>query len=450
MGEIESMTNSTRLFGLIMTVALCTGVARAQAPRASEMGDDAPPALTLPLPSMEGAATTPATPHSLLRDTPSSAHSADSATPPLADPYDLSVGKAYPDLAGLWSHTAPIESTGTWLQRGIWYAEADAVILNRLWNRDNRIYAAQDPDVERIDFFQSTFTVAALLDTNRLLVLNASQPGEDAAVRMTLGHFLFRDSRNRDHTAEFTALGGGNWEQERVITSEEPFGLFVPFVVDGGNLSFDASSRQTLNYESHIKSFEMNYRVSQRLGHDQLIMDPNGGWHRAANAGFEREYLAGLRFIELEDKFEWQAEDIATLGDDGEYLIRTDNDMFGVQIGGGMTYQASRWSAGVFGRGGVYLNDALGRTDLDFTADDDNDAVNRLRDNELSVNLEMKLQTRFHITPNVSLRAAYELMYFESVALAPSQATFIPVFSYLNTTGDPFYHGTSFGIEGYW
>ena len=134
------------------------------------------------------------------------------------------------------------------------------------------------------------------LDTNRLLILNGALPGRDAAVRTTLGHFLFRDSRNRDHTVEFTGFGGGEWEQNRVITSEAPFGLFVPFVIDGGNISFDGSSRQTVDYSSHYKSFEMNYRVKQRLGHDQLIMDPNGGWHRAANAGFEREYLVGLRY----------------------------------------------------------------------------------------------------------------------------------------------------------
>jgi hypothetical protein len=63
---------------------------------------------------------------------------------------------------------------------------------------------------------------------------------------------------------------------------------------------------------------------------------------------------------------------------------------------------------------------------------------------------EFKLQGRFHITPNTSVRAAYELMYLTSMAMAPPQATFIPEFSYLNTTGDPFYHGASFGFEGYW
>jgi hypothetical protein len=42
------------------------------------------------------------------------------------------------------------------------------------------------------------------------------------------------------------------------------------------------------------------------------------------------------------------------------------------------------------------------------------------------------------------------MMFLESVALAPSQANFIPQFNYLNTTGDPFYHGSSFGFEAFW
>ncbi len=43
-------------------------------------------------------------------------------------------------------------------------------------------------------------------------------------------------------------------------------------------------------------------------------------------------------------------------------------------MGAGMTYEASRWSLGADSKMGFYVNDAVGRTTLDFTADDDNDA----------------------------------------------------------------------------
>ncbi len=444
------MTNSTRLIGLIMTAALWAGVARAQGP-SSGWGDEAPPDLPLPAETMSGTGSAQYTPAIGGEESlPGPSSSEDFAAPQVQN-YDLGAECEYPDVGGLWNQIAPIESTGTWLQRGFWYAEADAVVFNRIWDRSDKRLAAQDPNVTIPPVNNASLGFNPIfLNTNRLLIINGSLPGEDASVRTTLGHFLFRDSRNRDHSVEFTAFGGGNWEQDRVITSEQPFGLFVPFVIDGGNISFSGSSRQTVQYLSHYKSFEMNYRVRQRLGHDQLVMDPNGGWHRAANAGIEREYLAGLRFMELEDKLDWRAEDIAVVGDDGHYFIRTDNDLFGFQSGGGITYQAPRWSVGFLGKGGVYLNDALGRNQLTFTANNTNDSDLRLRENQLSFVGEFRLQSRFHITPNVSLRAGYELMYLTSVALAPSQATFIPEFSYLNTTGDPFYHGASFGLEGYW
>jgi hypothetical protein len=282
------------------------------------------------------------------------------------------------------------------------------------------------------------------------MYLESAHPGQDGSVRATLGHFFFRDSRNRDHLAEFTVLGGGDWQQDRLITSTVNFGLQVPFYIDGFNRSFDNSTRQTVNYASDYKSFELNYRVKQRPRRDQLIMDANGQWHRAANSGFEREYLAGLRFMNLGETLDWQAFDIQALGNDGRYQIETDNDMIGLQLGGGVTYQAPRWSIGIDCRGGIYANDATGQTALDFTSDDNNDFNLYLKEDELSFIGEARLLSRFHLTPSFSLRASYEMMFMESVALAPYQATFIPAFAFLNTTGDPFYHGASFGFEGYW
>ncbi len=442
------MTNSTKMIGLIMTVALWAGVAVGQGPTLPGAGEDLPPDLELPLPTMDNAA-----PMSTMQSEDGTNEFLVPESYPAAtvDEYDLNGECGYPDAGGMWNQIAPIESTGTWLRRGFWYAEADAVIFNRMWNRNSKRFAAQDPNVTIPPVNNNSLGFNPIfLNTNRILIINGALPGQDASVRATLGNFLFRDSRNRDHTVEFTVFGGGNWEQDRVLSSSTANGLFVPFIIDGGNRSFNASTRQTINYASNLDSFEFNYRVRQRLGHDQLIMDPNGGWHRAANSGFERDYLAGLRFLQLGEKFNWRAEDIINMGDDGSYLIRTNNNLFGFQMGVGLTYQASRWSIGARAKGGVFLNDALGRSNLNFTADDTDDADLRLRANELSFVGEFGLQGRFHVLPNVSLRAGYDMMLITSQALAPNQATFITDYSFLNTTGTPFYHGASFGFEWYW
>ena len=47
----------------------------------------------------------------------------------------------------------------------------------------------------------------------------------------------------------------------------------------------------------------------------------------------------------------------------------------------------------------------------------------------------------------MSLRAGYEMLLITSAALAPNQATFTSDTTYLNTTGNPFYHGASFGCR---
>jgi hypothetical protein len=96
------------------------------------------------------------------------------------------------------------------------------------------------------------------------------------------------------------------------------------------------------------------------------------------------------------------------------------------------------------------LNDTLGRTTLNFTADDDDDSDLRLANDEIAFIGEAKLIAKWHLLPDFSLRASYEMMFLTSQAVAPNQATFIPDFAYLNTSQDPFYHGFSFGFEGFW
>ncbi|MEX2317701.1 MAG: hypothetical protein WD669_11155 [Pirellulales bacterium] len=435
------MTISARYFGAVLTAALLAGGATAQDLLLSGQGESFGPA-DLTLPTLDGG-------QSLVMPKSADANQPTEAAQMHGDAHE---GFHYgdPNPYDLWQHyPAPIESTGTWLRRGFWYAEADAVVWNRMWNRDGQWFAADDIDVQQPTFFLQRL---GLQSTNRVLILDGGQPGRDASVRATLGHFLFRDQRNRDHTAEFTAFGGGDWTQNRIISSIDDFGLFVPFQVDGENRSFDGSSRQTMDYSSHYSSFEVNYRVKQRMGKDQLVMDPEGCWHRAAASGFSWDYLVGLRLLDMRDILDWRAENMFAPDIDGIYQIRTDNDMFGFQMGTGCTFDTSRWSVGVNGKGGVYLNHAKGRSFLNYTAadDDEQDFDLHMGDNALSFIGEAHLIGKWHLTPNFSLRASYEMMLLTSTALAPHQATFIPEFAALATTGDPFYHGASFGVEGYW
>jgi len=356
-------------------------------------------------------------------------------------------GDMPPDCYYPWDgQPAPIESSGTWLNRGVWYAEADVVAFYRIWQRPDVLLAAEDPNITSPQFLTSGIP----LSTNRALFLKAAQPGEDAGVRATLGRFLFRDDQNRDHTLEFTAFSAGNWTQDIQLSSAAPNSLFVSFAVDGGNTGFNQSTQQRVIYTSQLNSFELNYRLKKRLGRDQLVMDPNGHWRRAAANGFNRNYLAGFRFIQLKERLNWTAEDIVNNGDNGQYLIDTDNSLFGFQLGEGIEFESGRWSAGISAKMGLFVNNAEATSQLNFTADDTNDFNRHSTTDELSWLGEAQILGRYHVTPNCSLRAGVDFMVIDSLALAPRQINFINDFTQIEAGADPYYIGASLGFECYW
>ncbi len=345
------------------------------------------------------------------------------------------------------SQPAPIDSSGTWLNRGVWYAEVDGLILYRVWQRAATFAAAND---QNVIIPGSLPAVGLQLNTNRILTIPQDHPGGDAGVRGTLGRFLFRDNHNRDHTTELTAWSAGNWVSDGQVSSVNPNGLFVTFNLDGGNQLFDQSSFQRIIYTSRLNSYEWNYRVKRRLGRDQMVMDPNGNWRREASNGFNRSFLAGMRYVQLDESLNWTAEDIAVSGADGKYQIDTTNDLFGLQMGGGMEYESGRWSAGISGKFGLYWNNTDAHQFLDLTASDTDDFDRNVSQAEISWIGEAEVLARYHITPNFSFRAGLEFMVIDSLALAPRQINFVNDSNWIETGGNPWYMGGLFGFECYW
>lgn len=464
------MNFTTRCIGLIFATTLLTGVVAAQdyalpdpdglqLPEESILGpsyvDEAPlGGESLPTPHSMAAPETMSDPgmmepSRLMNDPHTATMPYDEAAmqdglPPEGGPWHY--GPSDAPYVGWDGEPAIPESSGTWLDRGVWFMEADAVAYYRVWNRRDVLLAAADPVVT-----DPSFNSISQLSSNRVLVLSKSHPGEDIAVRLTLGRFLMRDEHNRDHVAEFTVFGGGDWVQDISISApsaNQP--LFTPYSVSGSqNRDFSGSTLQRTLYTSRFNSFEANYKVKQRLGRDQMVMDPNGNWRRTADNGWNRHFLAGLRYLELFETIDWQAENIITTGTDGTYIINTRNSLFGAQVGCGTQYETGRWSLGLNTKTGLFLNDVDSRSQLFFS--DGTDNFDRFAtEDELSFLAEVGLQGRWHMTPNTSLRAGLDLLYFESVALAPEQINFLPVYSKVTTSGDPVYMGGSLGFECYW
>ncbi|MEO1495865.1 MAG: BBP7 family outer membrane beta-barrel protein [Planctomycetota bacterium] len=402
------------------------------------------------------------------------------------------------DLASFNNTIALTESTGTWLRRGLWYADVDAMVMQRTWNSDEFTFAQEFDQVLRQVVVQFTVDFTEL-EQVQVADLGESSPGSEGMPRLALGRFLFRDTQNRDHSAEMVVFGGGEWVDRQglqasligageglINTNRNAKGLQVPGFIDGddvtnidestGRTSFDGAEEMVIEYQSRFHSWEWNYSVAQRMRKDRMELDPNGSWVRRASPGLTYDFLAGLRYFDLEEGVDWSATNIRGLapnpvlappaldpGDgaiaddlrsDGFYRVNASNNLFGGQLGVGMTYETDRWNFSLFTRNGVYVNDGRITADVTYTdLPDDVDDPGFSRDNnENSVAFLSQggFTARYHLRPNLSLRAGWEYLFVNNVALAPNQLDFNPATDRLDLTGDVFYHGITAGTEYYW
>lgn len=343
--------------------------------------------------------------------------------------------------------TPYFESSGTWLQRGFWYTEVDYMALNRGWERKGLTLANEERIV-------TTNPIGQYIVQN-ILNIGGEKPGMDGVGRVKLGRFLFRDVNNRDHLLEASWLGGGDWQQAVSLDAATTGGLQVSNFIDRVNESFDGARSMNYFYSSEMNSGELNYAVRTRMSRDQLQLQPNGTWVRAANPTKTYSYLAGARFIDVSEQLNWNAQEIpisASLNESGFYQVDTENRMLGTQIGGSMGYETARWSITATAKGGGYWNRMhlksafqVGETTILNSGETDSTEDN------LSFVGEAGILGKWHLRPNISLRAGLDILYIESIALAPFQVNFIPGgYSAIASGGDSVYMGGSLGIESYW
>jgi len=359
------------------------------------------------------------------------------------------------------SQPALMESTGSWLRRGFWYTEIDAVILNRDFDRNMLVLIEQRVGTGQfLDGFGRPIN-NNLPRTNDLSIAG-HKPGAEGVPRVKLGRFLFRDQNNRDHTAEFTLYGGGQWSQQAsldAVTVGADFGttsLTVPTRISRGNPAFDGATSSQFIHESRFNSVELNYHLKSRMHRDRMAMRPNGEWVRMATPTRTRSLLVGLRYFDLTENLSWDAFGVpdtingggATVN--GNYLVRTDNDMIGIQIGHSQTYETSRWSLGLLAKAGGMLNEMT--LDSSFSGTDSlTSGTTRSTEDTLSMLAEIRLTGKWHLRPNFSLRAGLELLYVDSIALTPFQLNFVPGGNtQIVSSTNSLFLGTSVGFEGYW
>ncbi len=344
---------------------------------------------------------------------------------------------------------ALLESSGSWVRRGFWYSEVDVVISDRIWSKDGTVLMSQ------VVGSRLTPLGRTQLVTNALAI-NGGQFGAEAAPRLKLGRFLFRDGENRDHAVEFIIYGGGQWAQDgrldaSTVNSANTTSLSSPPT----STAFNRATSSQFDYTSRLNSFEMNYHVSTRMRKDRMELEPSGQWVRRAQPSMTRSLIAGVRYINLEEGLVWQAFGIPDANNDnnletGLYNVRADNDMIGTHLGFSVAHERALWSIGFRLKGGIFLN----RSDVDSSFSVTGDVTSggsRIEEDNLTFLTDAAVIAKWHLRPNVSLRVGVEGLFLTSMALAPDQLDFAPVGTSARIAGgDVAFLGGLIGLETYW
>ncbi|MCA9259050.1 MAG: BBP7 family outer membrane beta-barrel protein [Planctomycetales bacterium] len=357
---------------------------------------------------------------------------------------------------------ALLESSGTWLRRGFWYAELDAMLLNRQWDKHDWILASEN----QIGTVRPELSQGSVFVGNQLS-LGSGKPGVEALPRVTVGAFLFRDADNRDHNAEFTWFGAGEFMQHGELTAVGSNGLQVTDFIDRSALSgaqsnptFDGATSMAIDYNHTLDSFEFNYAVKRRMRRDQMVLRPDGQWVRQANNTRTLAFLAGLRMFNIREQLNWDAVGVPDSANNGantatgNYRVDVDNDLLGLQLGGSFGLETGRWSLLGHAKMGAYLNQIDLNSGFGITANDGSDlgsgGTNSTADTLATVG-QFGVTGRWHLRPNMSLRAGVEMLWVDSIAVAPFQVNFIPGnYPSISQAADSVYMGVTMGWESYW
>lgn len=349
-----------------------------------------------------------------------------------------------PSMTG--TDSALLHSSSSWFRRGFWYSQQEFVMMLR-------------SQVEEV-FIASDQSFGTLLNRPTLTMADANFTFEPGA-RLTLGRFLGQDITNRDVSVEFTFFG------LLEHTGDAEFESVVPRAVDtalgdvdynttafGGGISgpgvpgFTATDRQTLFYRSAFNSYELNVKMMGRPNRDRIALQPSGAWIRHASSTRIRSGLLGFRGLSIGESFRYKSfRDDALLGD---YRLRVNNDMFGVQIGGELAEYYGDWSWGGRFKAGGLVNFAQRRDSAEVIGDASPARFNAASDDHLAVLLEAGINTTYHFSPNFTGRLGYDFMYVTGIADAPNNASLSPAFSRFEITNDAYYHGLTLGFEMLW
>jgi hypothetical protein len=241
-----------------------------------------------------------------------------------------------------------------------------------------------------------------------------------------------------------------DWDDSLVATSDN-HGLYSwlsgfgnqPF---GGFADVDQATLQSVRYSSHIDTVELNLRRTWASGNYRI----HGSW------------FGGFRWAKLRDKFQFFSDvqahfdPINSVNVDAaqaDFRAETDNNLYGGQLGCQLGASllpglnvTGQLKAGVYGVQSD-LNNYLLTTNIADPVTENGDS------SDTALLAEAGAYVTYQLHPLWKIRAGYQCMYFDGVALASENFNVqsnaggpLPV----NDNGSAFLHGGTLGLEAGW
>jgi hypothetical protein len=316
------------------------------------------------------------------------------------------------------------------------------------------IYLSRDDVSRRVNIMSDG--VAGLAPPNIVLSTDNIGLDDEAGFRATAA-LQFGASSN----LEFSYVGGVSHAGSAQVTSniDNLFSSFSQFgnapppslgppVTVGGFTDSDSAELASITYSSNFDSIEMDFRRR---------------W-MAPNCRVQGSWLMGVRYFMLEEHF---GNFISVNYPDPNppnnpivgftnYSVETVNSMTGFQLGGDLwTTMVPGVRVGVEGKSGIFYNraDQLTRISATSLAPPTLEALNI---DTIAFLAELNLLGVYRFNENFSVRAGYQFLYVDGVALATENfnpgAPFVAGARNvaINHSGAIFYHGATGGFEWMW
>jgi hypothetical protein len=288
-----------------------------------------------------------------------------------------------------------------------YYLQTEALFLHR---------STTGPNGSNQPLVINTITNATLLSTSQF----------DNARFQAGSRVLFGRRSIDGHGWEASYFGIDDWRSSARVTGNSD--LAIPGDLGLSTVDFFNADTMRVSLATQLHNFEINYLRS----FDTISL------------------LSGFRYLNLTEQFQITPSDSATAGE--QYRISARNNLFGAQIGARMGRQVGRLSWSVTGKAGIFGNDAMQRQYVeDFPAF-------ILRNTQASSGQvafvgDLNFSAGYRLNPLWSVRAGYNLIWINGVALAAQQVDFTNTATSgtnVAVNNGLFLHGVNVGLEGHW